>query len=61
VQPSGDAGEVDVVFVWRGTIFREEWSNNFAFDRLVGGGQAVIVRAVEAVGRLGWWDEGMVC
>jgi len=24
-----------VVFVWRGTIFREEWINNFAFDRLV--------------------------
>lgn len=25
--------------MWRGTIFMEEWANNFAFDRLVRGGR----------------------
>ncbi|PRW39379.1 phospholipase A1 [Chlorella sorokiniana] len=34
-QPSKESSEVDIAFIWRGTIFREEWINNFAFDRLV--------------------------
>ncbi|KAG2439754.1 hypothetical protein HYH02_010631 [Chlamydomonas schloesseri] len=28
-------GEVDVAFVWRGTIFKEEWAANFGSDQLV--------------------------
>uniref|UniRef100_A0A383WFD7 Fungal lipase-type domain-containing protein n=1 Tax=Tetradesmus obliquus TaxID=3088 RepID=A0A383WFD7_TETOB len=33
-EPQGDAGEVDVALVWRGTIFKEEWESNFAEDKL---------------------------
>ena len=35
---AGSGGEVDVAFVWRGTIFKEEWAANFGADQLVGGG-----------------------
>jgi hypothetical protein len=35
--PQGPGQEVDVAFVWRGTIYKEEWESNFAQDRLVCG------------------------
>ncbi|KAG2498917.1 hypothetical protein HYH03_003107 [Edaphochlamys debaryana] len=34
-QPSGPDSERDAVFVWRGTIFKEEWAANFGQDKLV--------------------------
>jgi hypothetical protein len=34
-KPEGEAKEVDVAIVWRGTIFKEEWESNFAQDKLV--------------------------